>query len=181
MSGPMVFKANCYGDSSSQCGSLVPGCLVCGLLLSSLHICRALPLTVSWVSLVPYHVFSLSTIFNVASSLHLAVESLLCQSLSHFLGYLYCCGCYLCVSVGWGEPRILLLSHLPQKSCDHFPTIFKLSFSWFSICLVVINLWLFSRVLAKLVLTVGICSSVFLWRNRSLELSTLPFFWYYQC
>lgn len=33
----------------------------------------------------------------------------------HFLAYLQWCGCYLVVSVGWDEVRVLLLGHLPRK------------------------------------------------------------------
>lgn len=55
-------------------------------------------------------------LFHVASSLCVTVESLLCQFWGQFLGYLYCCGCYLGVSMGWDELRILLFCHLPPKS-----------------------------------------------------------------
>ena len=35
------------------------------------------------------HVSALPTLFNMAFSLHLAKDSLFCQSLGHFLGYLH--------------------------------------------------------------------------------------------
>ena len=45
------------------------------------------------------------TLFDVASCLQLAV---FCQSLGHY-------GCYLVVSVGRGEPRVLLLHYLTRS------------------------------------------------------------------
>lgn len=52
----------------------------------------------------------------LATSVHLAVESLVCQSLGSFLGYLYWYRWYLIVSLGQGKLSILLLCHLPRKS-----------------------------------------------------------------
>lgn len=47
------------------------------------------------VCFAPNHISALPTLFHVFCTLHLAVESLFCQFLSHFLGYLYWCDCYL--------------------------------------------------------------------------------------
>ena len=51
------------------------------------------------------------------SSLCIAVESLCCQSLDCFLGYLCWCWCYLAVFVGWGELRNFLLHFFPRNPC----------------------------------------------------------------
>ena len=39
-----------------------------------------------------------------------------------------------------------------SKILQSFPTIFKLTFPWFLICLLIVNLWLLPRVLTKLIL-----------------------------
>lgn len=88
---PLVFKTRCYGDSSSLCKFLMPGMpgmRVCFIPLFTLH-SPSLQWTIPWVPLAPIHVSGLPTIFDVASSLHLTVESLFCQSLHPFLGYLH--------------------------------------------------------------------------------------------
>ena len=59
---------------------------------------------------------------------------------------------------------------MPQS----FATVFMLPFSWFSIHLVAVNLWLFFRVLTKLVLRVSAYFSESLWEDESLELFTPP-------
>lgn len=56
-----------------------------GPLPSPCPLCPFLLQTVLQVHLSPDAVFALSTLFSVASFLHLAVESLLCQSLGCFL------------------------------------------------------------------------------------------------
>lgn len=66
------------------------------------------------VSLAPNCNSALPNLLDVSSSLHLAVKSLFCQASGRFPGYLYWCGCFLGVSLGWDEGRILLLCHLPE-------------------------------------------------------------------
>lgn len=91
------------------------GCLVWGLPFSTLHLVHfSLLWTVLQVHLAPGRVSPLPIIFDVASSIHLAGESLFCLS-GPFLGYLHSRGCYLGVTMGWAEPRTLLLCCLPQK------------------------------------------------------------------
>ena len=46
------------------------------------------------------------TLFHVASFLHLAVESLFCQSSGCFLGYLHCCVIYTVVGVTYLYPWV---------------------------------------------------------------------------
>lgn len=113
----MIFKARCYLDCASQCGSRVPkfaGVEFCFSLLSmywntwsqlSLGVCLSSPP-------IPPHP-CLSYLFVMASSLHLAVGSLFCQSSSHFLHYLYRNRCYLGISMGRGELSFLLVHHIP--------------------------------------------------------------------
>ena len=55
----------------------------------SLHLPRtSLLWTILWAHLAPNSNSAPSTLFNMASFLHVAVENLFCQSLGHFLGYL---------------------------------------------------------------------------------------------
>ena len=84
---PLIFKATCHGDSPSLCRFPMPVVKVCLFALSeptasfppvddplgpsSSQLCLHLP-----------------SLLYVASSLHLAVESLFCQSSGHFLDYL---------------------------------------------------------------------------------------------
>lgn len=80
-----------------------------------------------------HHVSTLHTLFHVASSLHLSVASLFCQSLGHFLSYLLWHGCYFVVSMGQSELRIFLLHHLPQKwKFQSFSFYVSLFFIWIS-------------------------------------------------
>ena len=95
----MVFKAECYGDLSSQCGAPMLGVPDVGSAPSCPR-CDSLLWTVLQISLVPNCVSALPTLFDVASSLHLAVENPFCESLGHFLGYLLECECYLGVCLG---------------------------------------------------------------------------------
>lgn len=76
MLGPLVFKATCYGDLSSQCGYPVPGHSVWGLLLSFLCACGIPPSlppmdSLSWVSFrsslfLPFLPFSIWPLFCLA-------------------------------------------------------------------------------------------------------------------
>lgn len=59
---------------------------------------------------------TISTLFDMASSLHLAVESLLCQFLGHFLVYLHWYQCYLVVSMEGGEFRIFYFAGFLRNS-----------------------------------------------------------------
>lgn len=52
-------------------------------------------------------------------------------------------------------------------------------FPWFSVLMVIVNLLLYSRLLRKLILRVFACFLMCLWREWSLELPTLPFYWYH--
>lgn len=52
--------------------------------------------------------------FHVASSFHLLVE-FFCPSLDRCLGYVHWCECYLVVSMGRSELKVLLLHHLPSS------------------------------------------------------------------
>lgn len=107
---PSGFKARCCGDLSFSCRFLLPGVSWVKFYFFPLPAPTAcLPL----VDSPAYPPFLPSPV--VASSLRLAVEILLCQSSVHFLAYLQWCGCYLVVSVGWDEVRVLLLGHLPRK------------------------------------------------------------------
>lgn len=54
---------------------------------------------------------------------------------------------------------------------------FKLAFPWFLICLVAINVLLFSRVLTKFALTLSTCFLICLWKDRNLELPAPAFYW----
>ena len=68
----------------------------------------------------------------------------------------------------WGGSRVRANGKATKLS------IFELLFSWFSIYLVAVSLWLFSGVLTKLVLTVSawfFFFLVFLWWNTSLQLT----------
>ena len=82
----------------------------------------SLPEIVSWVPLGANCTSALLTLFNAAYFLHLAMESLLCLSLGHFLGSLHRCECYVVLSMGWSELRIFVLCHLPNFSK---PQLFK--------------------------------------------------------
>lgn len=57
-------------------------------------------------------------------------------------------------------------------------TVFKLPISVFNICLVAVNIGLFSGVPTKLILTVLAWFLVFLWKDRPFELSALSFFFF---
>lgn len=70
-------------------------------------------------------------------------------------------------------------TRLPQS----FPAIFKLPCSWFSVCFVAVNLWLFPTFLTKLVLTVPACFSVLLWGEREGRaaysyFADIPLYWF---
>lgn len=58
-------------------------------------------------------------------------------------------------------------------------TVFKLPISVFNICLVAVNIGLFSGVPTKLILTVLAWFLVFLWKDRPFELSALSFFFFF--
>lgn len=86
----------------------------------------SLQLTVLRVSLVPYHVSALSTIFHVASSLQLALEIMFCQSWVIFWIIYIVCGCYVGIFLGGGQlgsshstifPRSLQRTHLKDQEC----------------------------------------------------------------
>lgn len=85
----LVLKDKCYGDSSSQC--MCPMAGMSGVEPVSLpspclqwHI---LLWTVLWISLVPDCISTLPTVFSMAFSLWLAVESQFCQSSGSCLGH----------------------------------------------------------------------------------------------
>ena len=62
---------------------------VLGEILFSLQLAASLPsMSTPKGHFAPDHVSTLPSFFSVTSSLHLAVESLFCQFLGHFLGYL---------------------------------------------------------------------------------------------
>lgn len=64
------------------------------------------------------------------------------------------------------------------KMPQSFFIMFKWPFSQCSIYLVALSLWLYSRVLIKLIMTVVfLLSLVLLWRDRTLELPNLLFCW----
>lgn len=72
----------------------------------SLHMGHpSLPWIVLQVCLSPDDISTLSTLFDVATSLHLSVEGLSYQSPDHFLVYLHWCGSYLVVFMGtrWAQ------------------------------------------------------------------------------
>lgn len=64
-----------------------------GICISPFSMTTGVPPSYRWtalrVSLAPHHVSALPTLSDVASSLHLAAESLFCQPSGRFLGYLY--------------------------------------------------------------------------------------------
>lgn len=64
-----------------------------------------------------------------------------------------------------------------SKSTTKFLDIFKLNFSWFDICLVAVDLWLFARAPMSLFQPVSKCLLTFPLRNKDLEFSSLPFCW----
>lgn len=66
---------------------------------------------------------------------------------------------------GWGK----------GMQMHHKLSYLQLSFSWFNLHLIARNIWLIFRALTKLALTVSAYFLMFLWRNESLELSTLLF------
>lgn len=70
------------------------------------------------------HFSALPTFFHVVFSLHLVVGSVIPGC---FLGYLHWYECHLVVSMGQGEPRILLLCHLPWSLASTFHMLFKWS------------------------------------------------------
>ena len=106
--GSSCFQSKCYGAMSSLYGSLLLSLLCtfvslptkdgCGPFCSPLHL---------WC------ISALLTLFSVASSLPPVLESVL-PVFRSFPGYLHWCECYLAVSVGQGELRVLLLCHLPH-------------------------------------------------------------------
>lgn len=113
-------------------GSLCLGCLVVKVYFS--------PLSMLMAS-IPFldSTFSTQLISTLpTSSLHLAVESLFCQSLSDILGYLHWCGYYLVVrdEVSLGSsystifPRRLFLSFFKHLAAFIFLTI-KVLLSWY--------------------------------------------------
>lgn len=65
-----------------------------------------------------------------------------------------------------------------HKNTKCFPTVFNLTF-FLSLCLIVTNLWSFSRELTVLVLTDFACFLMFLLRDRCLELPILTFCWHH--
>lgn len=87
---PLVYKTKYYWDSSSPRECLCLGCLMLVLPLFPFSTCRApLPTGTPGVFLAPNHVCAFYTLLDASSSLHLAVKSLFCQSLGHFLDYLH--------------------------------------------------------------------------------------------
>lgn len=110
------FQSQSYGIHLSA-SPLCLGCLVWHLFLSlfcTYSASASCKLSLQF-SLVANCVSALLTLFDMASSLHLALKSLFCQSSGCFLGYVCWCGCYLGISMGWVAFRILLLRHLPCK------------------------------------------------------------------
>ena len=100
---PWLSKPNVTRICLPPTGPPCLGCLIRVLVLSPPQPMACLPLFgSSGVSALP-------TLFDVSSSLHLAVMSVFCQSLGHFRGYLRWCRGYLLVSMGQGELRIFLL------------------------------------------------------------------------
>lgn len=94
----------------------VPGCLVWALILLLLCVYNIFPIC-GWSigNLVLNHISAPPTLFNIAFSLWLAVEGVFCQSSGPFQSYLCRCSCYLHVSVGQGELRILPFCHPPKS------------------------------------------------------------------
>lgn len=107
-------------DSSSQCRS--PMCGVPGVGSASfpslLLQCPSFPQTVSWVRLVPGCTSTLLPFFHMTSSLWLALESLFCWSLGHFLSYLHWCECYL--GILWGKVSLgsSYFTSFPEVCCS---------------------------------------------------------------
>lgn len=67
---------------------------------------------------------------------------------------------------------------MANKNTTNFPVIFELPFSWFSVSLTSINIWLFSRLLTKFILTVLLSFFFFFffmlrWGNCVFEQPTL--------
>jgi len=113
---PLVFKARSYGDSSFPCR--IFGVRICFSPFSMPMPAESRPPVDGPMGLLSsqlcFHT-SYSLQCGLFSSLHLVIKSLSCQFLGHFLIYLHWCGCYLVVSVGPDELRVLLLCHLPRK------------------------------------------------------------------
>lgn len=61
----------------------------------------------SWQHLIPSYSLDLASFVHLWCLFH--------PSLGSFLGYLQWCECYVNVSMGWGELRILQLHHLPKR------------------------------------------------------------------
>ena len=147
---PLVFWARCCGASSSPWVPWAFGAWYEDLVLSLSMASVSLPpmdifvgLFSSWLSLChcyPLQCDLLSTFTYGKSVLPV---------LDHFLFYLHGCGCFLVVSMGQGELRILLRHHLPWKSQNynfswlHFLCfmIFKLTFLLLDVLTVLIFLY----------------------------------------
>lgn len=99
---PLFLETNIMGTYLPCSCSPCLGYLVLGSVFfpSFCLWCSSLLWTVIQLHLALDHVYALSTLFDVVSSLQLAVKSLYCQSLGGSLGYLFLHGCYLVVSMG---------------------------------------------------------------------------------
>ena len=107
--GFSCFQSKCYGAMSSLYDSLLLSLLCTFVSLPTKDGCGPFccsPLHLRCISALP-------TLFSVASSLPPMLESVL-PAFRSFPGYLHRCECYLAVSVGQGELRVLLLCHLPH-------------------------------------------------------------------
>lgn len=102
---PLFFKVKRYSDSSSLMWKSIS--------LPSLSMSPLFPQTALNPFSSSLHSFSLLTLLDVASFLHLVVE-FFCWTSGHFLGCLHWCECYLVGSVGHAELRVLLLWHVPS-------------------------------------------------------------------
>lgn len=101
-------------------GPLCLGCLACDLILSPLCTCIIPPChSLMGPFISPPHHWPSYPLW-CTSSLHLAVGSPFCQYPLHILDYIHLCGCYLVVSVGWGELSVFLLCCLPWKSLEWY-------------------------------------------------------------
>lgn len=127
----------------SSVGPLCLGHLVWGRLLSFLCALVSFAFVVSFAkSLVPDWISALHMLFDVSSSLHLTLEDLSSQALGHFLGWMHLCCCYLGVSMGQNELRILLLCHPHRFPVFMFYFILYFLFLYFYFYVIYILLYI---------------------------------------